>query len=795
MNEKVYRVLEFNKVKDILKTFAKSPMGKDLIGDLVPLTRAHEIRERLNETDEAVSVILAKGSLPLGGLYDIKKKVRYAEKGRILEMQELLDVASSIRTAFEIRKFLGDGALPEIPLLREYAGFLTDAMVLSERISQCITGPEEMADTASPALRSIRRSMARQKQEARDRISSMINDHRIQAMLQDTVITMRDGRPVIPVRQEYRSSFPGIVHDTSASGATLFIEPQVVVDINNKLRELENEEREEIVRILAELSGAVGRKARELIRNQKYLSRLDFIFARASMSVEYGCLAAELNNEGILDIRQGRHPLIDREKVVPLDIRAGKEYRTLVITGPNTGGKTVALKTAGLLLLMTQAGLHIPAGPGTTLPVMKKVFADIGDEQSIEQSLSTFSSHMKKIVEITAEADRNSFILIDELGAGTDPSEGAALAVSILEYLASRGALIFATTHYSEVKKYALSTEGVENASMEFDVEKLSPTYRMIIGIPGRSNAFEIARKLGLEESIIEEAAGRISSEESRFEDLIAGIEEERRAAGKELEEARRIRLEMEEKEAELKDQIARQEEKSRRALEKARQQASDTIAEARQFSEEMKKELRQLRRSAGDKQNTSKEIEIRRKIREKTDQYRDKREAPVVENAHPAKKNEIRMGDRVNVVSLGQKGIVAGLPDDHDEIMVQIGIMKMRMPLSDIAVIDRQGVQKTFGSRREYSRMYSDKSMNISPEINVIGKRLDEALLEVDKYLDDACMSGLSQVSVIHGKGTGALRNGLREMFRAHREVASFHSASYDEGGEGVTIVKLRSL
>lgn len=794
MNDKVYRVLEFDKVKDILKSFAKSPMGKDLIGDLVPLTKTHGIRERLHETDEAVSVILAKGSLPLGGLYDIRRNVRYAEKGRILEMQELLDVASSIRVASGVRNYLEDGALDDIPSLREYAGFLTDATILSDRISQCISGPEEMADTASPALRSIRRDMARQRQEARDRISAMISNHHIQNMLQDTVITMREGRPVIPVRQEYRSSFPGIVHDTSASGATLFIEPQVVVDINNKLRELESMERDEIVRILKELSRSVGQRARELIRNQKYLARLDFIFARASMSVEHGCLAAELNNEGIIDIRQGRHPLIDREKVVPLDIRAGKEYRTLVITGPNTGGKTVALKTAGILLLMTQAGLHIPAGPGTTLPVMKKVFADIGDEQSIEQSLSTFSSHMKKIVEIAAEADRRSFILIDELGAGTDPSEGAALAVSILEYLSSKGSLIFATTHYSEVKKYAMSTEGVENASMEFDVEKLSPTYRMIIGIPGRSNAFEIARKLGLEESIIQDAAGRISSEETKFEELIASIEEERREAERELEEARNLRQEMEKREADLQERILKQEEKSRRTLEKARQQASDTVAEARHFSEEMKKELRQLRKTAGDKKNTSKEIEIRRKIREKTDQYREKRAVPAVENAHPAKKNEIHMGDRVNVVSLGQKGIVAGLPDDHDEIMVQIGIMKMRMPLSDIAIIDKQGVQKTFESRREYSRMYKDKSMTISPEINVIGKRLEDALLEVDKYLDDACMSGLTQVSVIHGKGTGALKNGLREMFRAHREVASFESASYDEGGEGVTIVKLRS-
>ena len=793
MNEKVYRVLEFDKIKDKLKTYVKSPMGAELIGELVPLTRAHEIRERLNETDEAISVILAKGSLPLGGLYDIKKKVRYAEKGRILEMQELLEVASSLRVSEGVRQYLRDGALPEIPLLQEYTDFLTEAPSLADKIQQSILSADEMADSASPALRNIRRNLVRHRQEARDKVTAMITSQSNQKMLQDSVITIRDGRPVIPVRQEYRSSFPGIVHDTSASGATLFIEPQVVVDINNTIRELEAQERDEILRILKELSAETGRRARDLIRNQKYLSRLDFIFAKAAMSVEYDCLSAEINNAGVMDIRQGRHPLIDPEKVVPLDIHAGKTYRTLVITGPNTGGKTVALKTAGLLILMNQAGIPIPAGPGTTLPVMQNIFADIGDEQSIEQSLSTFSSHMKRIVEITEHADRNSFILIDELGAGTDPSEGAALAVSILEYLASKGSLIFATTHYSEVKKYAMITEGVENASMEFDVETLSPTYRMITGIPGKSNAFEIARKLGLKESIIQDASGRIGSDEAEFEDLISDIEKDRKEAERELAEAHILRNSLEEKEAVLQKQIRENEEKARIILEKARKQASDTVAEARQFSEEVRKELRQIRREQGDRSNHSKEIEIRRKIREKTDQYREKTETVPVQNVHPAKKSEIRMGDRVNVVSLGKKGIVAGLPDDHDELMVQIGIMKMRMPLSDITVIDEHGVQKTF-EKSAYGRMYRNKSMHISPEINVIGKRLDDALIEVDKYLDDAYMSGLSQVSVIHGRGTGALKNGLRDMFRKHRDVDSFESGSYDEGGEGVTIVKLKN-
>lgn len=791
MDERVYRILEFDSVKKILADHAQSPMAVKDIGELAPLTKAHEIRERLKETDEAVRVILSKGSLPLGGLCDIKKKARYAEKGRVLGMDDLLDIAASLRAAAEVKKFLNDGELSDIPLIKEYGDLLNDESRFAERISSCIVSREEMADNASPALRDIRRRIAREQAGARSRINSIISSQTNKDMLQDAVVTMREGRLVIPVKQEHRARFPGIVHDSSASGATLFIEPQSVVDINNEIRELENKEREEIMRILKELSAEVGHRVRHIVNNQKYLTRLDVIFAKARMSIDMNCTAAELSEDGVLDIRQGRHPLIDPDKVVPLDITAGETYKTLIITGPNTGGKTVALKTAGLLVLMNQAGMHVPAAPGTVLPIMDDIYADIGDEQSIEQSLSTFSAHMKNIVEITKNAGSGTFVLLDELGAGTDPAEGAALAMSILEYLAEKGSLIFATTHYSELKKYALATEGVENASMEFDAERLCPTYRMIIGMPGKSNAFEISRRLGLDEEIIASAGSKLASADIEFEDLISSIEQEHKAAERELAQARALRAKLEREEEEARSRIAANEEKSRQALEKARQRASDTVAEAREFSEEVRKELRQLRKAAPE-ESARKEQDIRRQIREKGNKYRRSEEPKKAENTHPAKKSDIKVGARVRVVSLDKKGIIAGLPDDKDEVLVQIGLMKMRMPLSDLSLIDSHGVQKTF-EKTSYGKMYRQKAQAISPEINVIGMNLDEARMEVDKYLDDAYMSGLSQVRIIHGRGTGVLRGGIRDMLKRNRHVDSFRSADYNDGGEGATIVKLR--
>ena len=792
MDEKVYRVLEFDKIRNLLKQEARSPMAAKAAGEIVPSDRKYEIEEWLQETDEAVSVILAKGSIPLGGLCDVKRKARYAEKGRVLSMADLLDIASSLRAAQNVRLFLLDGGVPDIPKLREYAGFLTPEEKLAEKIGQCIEGEDRMADNASPKLFDLRRKILRLHDSARARIQSMINSPSTRDLLQDTVVTMREGRLVIPVKQEHRARFPGLIHDRSSTGATLFIEPQAVVEINNEIRDLELREREEIQRILAELSADTAVVVRPIIRNQKYLTRLDLIFAKARLSVNCGGCAAELSTEGVLDIRQGRHPLIDPASVVPLDITAGQDYRTLIITGPNTGGKTVALKTAGLLMLMTQAGMHIPAGPGSVIPVMMDVFADIGDEQSIEQSLSTFSSHMKNIVEITAKAGPETFILLDELGAGTDPAEGAALAISILEHLSATGALIFATTHYSELKKYALSTEGVENASMEFDVETLSPTYRLRIGLPGKSNAFEISRKLGIDEGIIRRASEILGRKDLEFEHLISVIEEEKKSSEEELLRIRAMRDELERERREWEQQRTAAEEKSRKALEKAREEARNIVIDARQFADEVKEELKERSRTADVKSAAAAQREIRKRIRGKADQYRQETVPEFVENAHPASRHEIRLGDRVNVVSLGQKGVVASLPDSRDELQVQIGLMKLRVPLSDITKFDDHGVQKRF-EKTSYGKMYRDKAMAVSPEINVIGKTLDEAVIDVDKYLDDAYMSGLGQVRVIHGRGSGVLQKGLHDLFRRHAHVESFAFAGYREGGEGATVVTLR--
>ena len=553
MNDKAEKVLEFNKIKDLLAQEAVSPMAKKAVGEIVPLTDDFLIRDLLKETDEAAAIVSAAGAPPFGGLYDVKRSVRYAEKGGVLSMRELLDIKSSLQTASQVKNFLlvtvaeGPLAGKQFPVVTGLAEMLSEERRLCDHIDRCILSEDEMADGASPLLRDIRRKISQQTEAARMRIHAMISSSANKGLLQDDIVTMRDGRFVIPVKQENRSRFPGIIHDRSSSGATLFIEPQAVVNMNNEIRELEMKEQDEIRRILAELSAEAGKSVRQVINNQKYLTKLDVIFAKGRLSVRYNGCSARINTGGILDIRRGRHPLIDPEKAVPIDISAGKNYRTLVITGPNTGGKTVTLKTVGLMILMTQAGLHIPAQEGSEIPVMQKVFADIGDEQSIEQSLSTFSSHMKNIVEIIGGADGNTFVLIDELGAGTDPTEGAALAISILERLSQLGAMTMATTHYSELKKYAIATKGVENASMEFDIETLSPTYRLTIGTPGRSNAFEISKKLGLDDEIIDYARNLLGTDDIEFENVISAIQQNMSDAEAERDQALELKSAAEE--------------------------------------------------------------------------------------------------------------------------------------------------------------------------------------------------------------------------------------------------------
>lgn len=796
MNEKAEKVLEFDKIKNLLEQEAVSPMAKKAVGEIVPLTDDFLIRDLLKETDEAAAVISAAGVPPFGGVRDVKRSVRYAEKGGVLSMKELLDILSSLRTAAEVRNFFEKGVSGpmrnlEIPVITGLAEMLNEERPLCDHIDRCIISEDEMADGASPLLRDIRRKISQQQEAARARIHGMIASSSNRGMLQDDIVTMRDGRFVIPVKQEHRAHFPGIVHDRSSTGATLFIEPQAIVNMNNEIRELEMKEQDEIRRILTELSAEAGKSVRRIINNQKYLMKLDVIFAKGKLSVKYRGCSAKINTDGILDIKKGRHPLIDQEKAVPVDIRAGKDFQTLVVTGPNTGGKTVTLKTVGLMLLMTQAGLHIPAAEGTVLPVMQKIFADIGDEQSIEQSLSTFSSHMKNIVEIVAQADENTLVLLDELGAGTDPTEGAALAIAVLDKLSSLSSLTIATTHYSELKKYAIATKGVENASMEFDVETLSPTYRLTIGMPGRSNAFEISKKLGLDDDIIEHARNLLGSDDIEFENVISAIQQNMSDAEAERDQALELKLRLKKQEEELKKKQERAEKKSREIVEKARKEAYDTVAEAKAFAEEIRQELKDLRQESLSGNVRKKQLDIRRRLTEKSGEYRDVFR-PAASNTKPAKRSELRIGDRVSVVSLGQKGDVASLPDEKDELLVQIGPLKVKVKLSDITKLEKNGVQKRIETE-SYSNMYRQKTMNISQEINVIGRTLEDAVMEVDKYLDDAYMSGLPQVTVIHGRGEGILRNGLKQLFRTHAHVESYRPGDYHEGGDGVTVVALK--
>ena len=799
MNEKVYRVLEFDRVKELISQRAASSMGRKAVGELFPVFEEHKIKEMLAETDEAVSVILIKGTLPLGGLRDVKKSVRYAEKGGVLSMGELLDVMQSLRAAREVKEFMDDEVLGDLPALNGYMEVINPRPRLEDRIDSCIESEEAMKDTASPLLRDLRRKILQQKEAARVKINAMVSSNTNRDMLQDSVVAMRDGRFVLPVKQENRSSFPGIIHDRSSTGATLFIEPQAVVNINNEIRELQLKEKEEIHRILAQLSKETGESARYIISNQKYLTRLDVIFAKARYSVDTGGNAAKVSKKGIIDIRRGRHPLLDREKAVPLDIYCGKDYRTLVITGPNTGGKTVTLKTVGLMMLMHQSGMHIPAGPGTYLPVMKKIFADIGDEQSIEQSLSTFSAHMKNIVEIMSQADDRTLVLLDELGAGTDPTEGAALAIAILDRLKAIGSMTFATTHYSELKMYAIGTEDVENASMEFNVETLSPTYRLTIGTPGRSNAFEISKKLGLDEGIIDYAKSLLGTDDIEFERIISALEEDRTVAEADRDKAAALKQKLHLREEELVRRQDNAEEKRKKMIEKARQEAFDIVTEAREFADSVRQELKELQQEARENAASSQLQEtagrrqqvIRRRLREKSDQYREVFQP--ASNARPASRDELAVGDRINLVTMDQKGHVVSLPDDKDNLFVQIGNMKLKVSLKDITKIDSHGVQTSFQGKSSYSGIYTKKTLHIETSINVVGKVLDDAVMEVDKYLDDAYMAGLPQVTVIHGRGTGILKRGLHQLFRKHSHVESFRSGEFHEGGDGVTIVELK--
>ncbi|MFO7153413.1 MAG: endonuclease MutS2 [Caldicoprobacter oshimai] len=794
MNERTFHVLEYDKIIGMLMEHTVSVPGREMAQSLVPYTDRDKIISALAETEEALKIMVKYGMSPLGEFPDIRMHLRRVEKKATLSPEELLDIGCVLRTcaslkdAFKSREGLNDSGLTIIPGLVYQLKPHSDLM---GEIFRCIEPDGRIADNASPELHGIRRNIARCQEKIKELLNRYIQSPQYQRFLQEPIVTIRNGRYVIPVKQEYRSSLPGLVHDQSASGATLFIEPMPVVEANNRLKELMLEEKREIERILGRLTEEVWKVREDISTSFEILSKLDFIFAKGKLGYSMRGMVPKIVEDGKVKIVNGRHPLIPPHQVVPISLNLGYDFNTLVITGPNTGGKTVTLKTVGLFVLMAQAGLCLPADYGTEIGIFQKVFADIGDEQSIEQNLSTFSSHMVNIVYIVDKIDRNSLVLLDELGAGTDPTEGAALAMAILEFLHNSGAKTVATTHYSQLKAFAMMNEGMENASMEFDVETLSPTFRLLIGIPGKSNAFQISRRLGLKEQIIEKAREFLTQEDIRFEDLISDLEynrikarEEREKAKKYLKEAEKARQELAQKESEL--ESARQQ-----ILRKAREEARMILRQAKEEADQIIKELNKLSQMAAEKERNRAMEQYRMRLKQSLDKIENEL-AGETRQSHqyyePVK--EVRLGETVYISTLGQKGQVLTLPDDNGELMVQVGIMKVAVKLSDVRKVDEKNDAATAVIS---SKMPSPKLTAVSPQINIRGQTVDEALMNVDKYLDDAFLAGLKQVTIIHGKGTGTLREAVHQYLRNHPHVSSFRLGKYGEGESGVTIVQLK--
>lgn len=789
MESKTFNTLEYNKIIELLSEQASCDMAKKILRSIKPMTCAAEICDAISETTEAQTVIIKKGMIPIGQIYDISGSLSFAHKGGSLNMKQLLQVLYNLKVASNVITFLKSD-LPELPIIDSIREVLVTFPRLAENIDRCILSEDEMADNASSELKSIRRSITRQNDAIKNRINNILNSADNRTYLQDSIVTIRDGRYVIPVKAEHRGRFQGIIHDQSSTGATLFIEPQVIVNMNNELRELELAEKVEVERILAELSSAVAEHFHEIMNNQKLLIDLDVIFAKGKLSVLMGGEAPEIAEDGMLNLKSARHPLIDKKKVIPIDVKLGDDYKTLVVTGPNTGGKTVTLKTVGLLVLMAQSGLHIPAAMTSRIPVFERVFADIGDEQSIEQSLSTFSSHMKNIVYILGEVNNSSLVLLDELGAGTDPTEGAALAISILENLKNWGACTIATTHYNELKKYALSTDGVENGSMEFNINTLSPTYRLMTGIPGKSNAFEISRKLGLSEELINRASELLERKDIEFEDVIQSIEKDKKRAEEERDEAIMLNISMKKQKEELEKQAVRIKEQERDIIQKAKEEARSILKEAKETAGDVSKELRKLSKIDSLGERNRRFDESKRKLKEAEDKFAERMVRRV--NQSPVNVDKLKVGDKVRVLTLDQAGEILSLPDSKGDLVVKLGIMKVNINVDDLMFLENDA-KKEEKTKGRYGSLYKSKAQSISVSLNVQGENLDDAVMDVDKYLDDAFMAGLKEVTIIHGRGEGILKEGLRKLFRRHKHVASYRKGGYNEGGDGVTIVTLK--
>ncbi len=789
MNQKALKTLEFDKIIHILTAHAASEGAKEMCRKLVPYDNINDVERAQRETADALRRVYRKGSVSFGGIRDIRGSLKRLEIGGILGMGELLQIMSLLETAGKIRQY-GQREADDTSRdsLDESFEFLDPVPTLASEIRRCILADDEMADDASSALLQIRRSMRQMNDKVHNTLNSMVNGS-ARSYLQDPVVTMRDGRYCLPVKAEHRSQVPGMIHDQSSTGSTLFIEPMAVIKLNNDFKELLMKEQQEIEKILSVLSEKAAAVAEILAEDYRILTALDFIFARAMMAKDMKATRPIFNTDRQIHIKDGRHPLLDPKKAVPITVRLGDDFDLLIITGPNTGGKTVSLKTVGLFTLMGQAGLHIPAFEGSRLAVFDQVYADIGDEQSIEQSLSTFSSHMTTIVSILKEVTLNSLVLFDELGAGTDPTEGAALATSILDHLHRQGIRAMATTHYSELKVYALSTEGVENACCEFDVESLRPTYRLLIGIPGKSNAFAISSRLGLEDFLIEDAKKRINAQDVSFEDMMAELQDSRVKLLNEQEEITRYKSEIRTLRDALQKKQDRIDERKEKILSDAAAQANAILQEAKDYADETMKNFHKFgKASISVKDMEAERARLREKIKE--NDSRTAKAAP-----KPKKKLKaaaLHIGDRVRVLSLNLEGTVSTLPNPKGDLFVQMGILRSQVNINDLEYIgEAENLQK--GMTTGGGKLRMSKSAAVSTEINLIGMTVDEAIAHLDKYLDDAYLAHVPSVRIVHGKGTGALRTAVHQYLKRYKHVKSFRLGTFGEGDAGVTIAEFK--
>ncbi|MDB8711113.1 endonuclease MutS2 [Mediterraneibacter gnavus] len=791
MNQKTLTKLEYYKITALLEEQASSMRGKQLCRKLKPMTDPEKINTAQEQTEVAFTRIVKKGRISFGNAFPIGESLKRLEIGGALGCGELLRICKVLQNAGKVKAYGRHDTQEELSdCLDVYFEQLEPLFPLTTEIERCIQGEDEISDDASSTLKNIRRSIGHINDKVHATLTNLVNGS-LRTYLQDPIITMRGDRYCVPVKAEYRSQVNGMIHDQSSTGSTLFIEPMAVVKLNNDLKELYAKEQEEIQVILARLSEETAQYIEEIRTDYRILTDLDFIFARGALALSMNASRPILNTDGRIHIREGRHPLLDPKKVVPITVSLGDDFSLLIITGPNTGGKTVSLKTVGLFTLMGQSGLHIPARDRSELAVFKQVYADIGDEQSIEQSLSTFSSHMTNIVSFLQDVDENSLVLFDELGAGTDPTEGAALAIAILSYLHGRGIRTMATTHYSELKVYALSTSGVENACCEFDVESLRPTYRLLIGIPGKSNAFAISGKLGLPDYIIEDAKARLSEQDVSFEDLISDLETSKRTIEKEQEEIAAYKIEIEALKSQAQQKQERIEEQRERILAEAREKANTILRDAKDVADETIKNFRKFGKENISAAEMEKERErLRKKMKENTASSSLK----VQKQKKAYKPTDFKLGESVKVLSMNLTGTISSLPDSRGNVTVQMGILRSQVHISDLEIIEEANpyAPKSF-KRTSKGKLKMSKSLSVSPEINLLGKTVDEAVSELDKYLDDALLSHLSTVRVVHGKGTGALRKGIHEFLRRQKHVKSYRLGEFGEGDAGVTIVELK--